>query len=167
MVLTRWQKSDWMKRMKLNQMAASPYGQSINYHKAETVLRTVLVALILSLALSGWYTIAQCQTTGKQDFDKLCAPCHGITGTGEGRDLSEANPPDITQLSRRNGGKFPFEEVYRAVDGREMKGAHQRFGMPFWGDYLQRQDQKNPPISNAAVKQRITGIVRFVEMLQK
>jgi mono/diheme cytochrome c family protein len=133
----------------------------------ENMLRPVLAAFVLCLAVFGFNATAQCQVTGKHDFDTLCAPCHGITGTGEGRDLTEANPPDITQLSRRNGGKFPFEEVYRTVDGRDMKGSHKRFGMPFWGDYLQKQDQKNTPVSDAAVKQRITAIVRFVETLQK
>jgi len=133
----------------------------------ENMLRPVFVAVVLGLVVSGFNTTAQCQATGKHDFDTLCAPCHGTTGTGEGRDLTEANPPDITQLSRRNGGKFPFDEVYRNVDGRDMKGSHKRFGMPFWGDYLQKQDQKNTPVSNAAVKQRITAIVRFVETLQK
>jgi hypothetical protein len=127
-------------------------------------MKTILVCSFLCLVALGCYTTVQCQTTGKHDFDTLCAPCHGTTGTGEGRDLSEANPPDITRLSRENGGKFPFEQVYRSVDGRDLKASHRRFGMPFWGEYLQRQDEKN---NSTAVKQRITAIVRFVETLQK
>lgn len=76
------------------------------------------------------------------------------------------NPPDLTQLSRKNGGQFPFAEVYRTVDGREMRGSHKRFAMPFWGEYLQNHGQEFAPGSNAAVEQRITAIARYVETLQ-
>jgi hypothetical protein len=92
----------------------------------EKMLRPIFVAGVVGLVVSGFNMTAQCQTTGKHDFDTLCAPCHGTTGTGEGRDLTEANPPNITQLSRRNGGKFPFDEVYRNVDGREYEGIAQK-----------------------------------------
>jgi mono/diheme cytochrome c family protein len=125
------------------------------------------VATLFGLVILTLSSSALCQETGKHDYDTLCASCHGVTGTGEGRDLTEANPPDITQLSRKNGGKFPFEQVYRTVDGREMKGSHARFAMPFWGDYLQKQGQQSTPASNAAVKERITAIVRYVETLQR
>jgi hypothetical protein len=108
-----------------------------------------VVAAVVGLVVFGFNSTAQCQAMGKHDFDTLCAPCHGTTGTGEGRDLTEANPPDITQLSRRNAGQFPFDDAYRNVDGRDMKGSHKRFEMPFWGEYLQKQDQKNTPVSNA------------------
>jgi mono/diheme cytochrome c family protein len=131
------------------------------------VIRNPLVAALLGLVILTFSSSAFCQDTGQHDYDRLCASCHGVTGTGEGRDLTEANPPDITQLSRKNGGKFPFEEVYRTVDGREMKGSHTRFAMPFWGDYLQKQGHENTPASNAAVRERITAIVRYVETLQK
>lgn len=59
--------------------------------------------------------------------------------------LTEVNPPDLTQLSRKNGGQFPFAEVYRTVDGREMRGSHKRFAMPFWGEYLQNHGQEFAP----------------------
>jgi mono/diheme cytochrome c family protein len=130
-------------------------------------LPSTFIAVLLGLAVLGFGSSARCQDTGKHDFDTICASCHGIDGTGKGRDLTEANPPDLTQLSRNNGGKFPFEEVYRIVDGREMKASHGRFAMPFWGDYLQKQGQEYTPGSNAAVKQRISAIVRYVERLQK
>ena len=39
--------------------------------------------------------------------------------------------------------------------------------MPFWGDYLQKQGDEYSPSSNAAVKQRISAIVHYVETLQK
>lgn len=124
------------------------------------------VALLLGVAILNFSSIARCQQTGKHDYQTLCAACHGLTGTGQGRDLVEANPPDLTQLSRNNGGKFPFEAVYRTIDGRDMKGSHKRLAMPFWGEYLQKEGGSTRQ-NDAAVKQRITDIVRYVETLQK
>ncbi len=106
-------------------------------------------------------------TTGQHDYQELCASCHGADGTGKGAVLTEANPPDLTLLSLRNGGKFPFAIVYRTIDGREMKGSHKRFAMPFWGEYLQQQGGKATPESEAAVKQRILGVVRYLETIQR
>jgi mono/diheme cytochrome c family protein len=112
-------------------------------------------------------TSALCQPNGKRDFGELCAQCHGANGTGEGRTLIEANPPDLTLLSRKNGGKFPFEHVYRIVDGREMTESHRRAAMPFWGQALQKHGQENTPESDAAVKARIRDVVDYISSIQK
>jgi mono/diheme cytochrome c family protein len=123
-----------------------------------------VAAMVSLLVVFGGGTSAISQPTGKHDFEQLCAPCHGTDGTGKGRDLTEANPPDLTGICLRNGGEFPFDKVYRIVDGRAMMDSHKRFAMPFWGTYLQ---EHGTPESEAAVKQRITEIVRYVESLQK
>lgn len=125
---------------------------------------TMITAMVGLLAILGAGTSAVGQSTGKRDFEQLCAPCHGIDGTGKARDLVEANPPDLTDLSLSNNGKFPFDKVYRIVDGRQMLNSHKRFAMPFWGIYLQKQGTHE---SEAAVKQRITEIVRYIETIQK
>jgi len=131
------------------------------------VFPSASIAATVCLLVLGAGTIAFSQSTGKHDYDELCASCHGTDGTGKGRVLTEASPPDLTNLSIRNGGKFPFEQVYRIVDGREMLESHKRFAMPFWGIYLQKEGHQFTPASNAAEKQRITEIVRYVEALQK
>ena len=110
---------------------------------------------------------AAAESSGQHDYQALCASCHGTNGNGAGATLTEANPPDLTQLSIKNGGKFPFAEVYRSIDGREMKGLHKRFAMPFWGEYLQQQTGKSGAESEAEVKQRIVGIVRYLETIQR
>jgi len=131
-------------------------------HLALTVAGVCLLVL-------GAATSAICQTTtGKPDFEHLCASCHAADGTGKGRMLTEANPPDLTELSLRNGGKFPFAHVYMIVDGREMAESHKRFAMPFWGEYLrQQQGRESTPATDAAVKQRILDIVRHLETIQR
>jgi hypothetical protein len=55
------------------------------------------------------------------------------------------------------------------VDGREMATSHKRFAMPFWGEYLRQQQgrESTPPATDAAVKQRILDIVRYLETIQR
>ncbi|HUX23296.1 MAG TPA: cytochrome c, partial [Burkholderiales bacterium] len=73
---------------------------------------------------------------GKYEYNNSCALCHGANGKGEGSvlDLLKKAPPDLTTLSKRNNGVFPFERVYRIIDGREILNGHGERDMPAWGD---------------------------------
>src|SRR5258707_7254089 len=53
----------------------------------------------------------------------------------------DLNPPDLTHSSQKNDGKSPFDQGYRAVDGRDMKRSHKRSAMTFWGDYLEARQK--------------------------
>jgi len=128
----------------------------------QTAKAGVIALLIMTTA-----TRVFCGSNGKRDFGELCVQCHGATGTGEGRTLTEATPPDLTLLSRKNQGKFPFEHVYKVVDGREMTESHRRAAMPFWGQILQKRGQENTSESDAAVKARILNIVEYIKAIQK
>ena len=49
-----------------------------------------------------------------------------MRGTGDGP-MAEAltvKPADLTQFSKKNGGVFPYVEVFRAVDGRKRVRGH-------------------------------------------
>lgn len=73
---------------------------------------------------------------GKQEYISSCAVCHGLTGKGEGpfsHYLEKAFIPDITTLSQRNNGVFPFQRVYEIIDGTQLIGAHGNRDMPIWG----------------------------------
>lgn len=72
---------------------------------------------------------------GKREFESKCALCHGKSGKGDGgvTDLLKKAPPDLTLLSRKNGGVFPFERVSAVIDGREWIKGHGERDMPFWG----------------------------------
>lgn len=130
-----------------------------------TILHASLMLGATVLILSAAEVSAQ--TTGKADFQNYCASCHGNDGTG-GKGLEIPDPgPDLTHLSKRNGGTFPFQEVYDVVDGRKLAAAHQRLlDMPLWGVYFQPQGVSDAA-SEAKVKSRITDLVRYIQSLQK
>jgi mono/diheme cytochrome c family protein len=72
---------------------------------------------------------------GEALFKTYCGACHGKTAKGDGplaKDLKVA-PADLTKLSERNNGTFPFEMVMKTIDhGRDVRG-HGTEEMPAWG----------------------------------
>lgn len=73
---------------------------------------------------------------GERLFRTYCSACHGKGATGDGplaKDLKAA-PANLTKLSEKNGGTFPFDMVIKTVDqGRSVRG-HGTQDMPAWGD---------------------------------
>lgn len=78
---------------------------------------------------------AESPDIGKVEFRSKCVVCHGESGKGDGSvlDLLKVAPADLTVLSKKNGGVFPFDRVYRVIDGREAVKAHGGREMPIWG----------------------------------
>ncbi len=72
---------------------------------------------------------------GAWEYRQACAVCHGPDGRGESAmaGLLKVAPPDLTTLSERNGGAFPFERVLRIIDGRAEVEGHGGEDMPVWG----------------------------------
>jgi len=64
-------------------------------------------------------TWAQSSDPGKSEFHSSCATCHGIDGQGNGPLSSQLKvpPSDLTVLTKKNNGVFPFEAVYEIIDG--------------------------------------------------
>jgi len=101
--------------------------------------------------------------SGKQMFVAYCAPCHGTEGKGNGPAAAalKVAPRDLTQLAKKNGGKYPSDHVtavIRAVDSP----AHGSKEMPIWGELLYSVSS-----SDAEVQLRISNLVRYVGTLQE
>ena len=72
---------------------------------------------------------------GELEYQNHCAVCHGVDAKGQGIMAKYLNlkPTDLTQLSKRYAGKFPFWQIYRTIDGREEVRGHGVREMPVWG----------------------------------
>ena len=72
---------------------------------------------------------------GHHTYLNLCASCHGNTGKGDGPMAPELvnKPIDLTQIARKNDGKFPFWQVYQTINGRRIPRANGKPEMPVWG----------------------------------
>jgi len=131
------------------------------------------IALGLWVAIFLWMTagVARAETPGKEDYLTTCAVCHGTDGKGKGeavRVLVGLEPGDLTQLSKRNGGKFPSDAVYRAIDGRDEVCAHHLGSrrMPVWGLDFELGSEQDPE-SEARIKRRISALVSYIESIQQ
>ena len=72
---------------------------------------------------------------GKYEYDGHCAICHGLSGTaqeeGAYSSLLSKTIPNLTTLSKNNGGVFPFAPVYQTIDGREQGSGVRWLSPPF------------------------------------
>lgn len=98
----------------------------------------LLPAVLLSAAQKQDKTTSSARNTveGAKIFRYHCAACHGADGRGHGpASVALKNPvPDLTLISQRSGGKFPYERVKEIIEGNEPGLlAHGDREMPIWG----------------------------------
>ncbi len=103
-------------------------------------------------------------TSGAEMFGTYCAVCHGVDGKGNGpaAPALAKQPPDLTQLSKKNGGKFPTFIVSNVILGDEFIAAHGSRDMPMWGDVFRSKNR-----DESAIKLRIHNLTVYVESLQQ
>jgi mono/diheme cytochrome c family protein len=109
---------------------------------------------------------ASAAAVGADLFRNYCASCHGTEGRGDGP-LAEhlrTQPTDLTGISTRHDGEFPFDDVVESIDGGRAIGSHGSADMPAWGDALSKS--RNQP-DQAEVQRRIDALAHFVWSIQK
>lgn len=81
---------------------------------------------------------------GGIEFERSCAVCHGFQGRGNGvmADSLKTKPSDLTTLSKRNNGHFPFTRVYQVIEGSPRVGVHGTRDMPVWGDRYRKESEQ-------------------------
>jgi mono/diheme cytochrome c family protein len=107
-------------------------------------------------------------THGKQEYQSYCATCHGAAAKGNGpmAELLTRKPTDLTQLSQKNGGEFPFWRVYRIIDGREEVMSHGARNMPVWGAHFSSEASEGPDTENKVLG-RVLGLVYYLQSIQE
>ena len=105
---------------------------------------------------------------GQQKYMKYCATCHGPNATGDGvaARLFSKPPPDLTLLAKKNGGKFPMNEVLNVVKGDAPIAAHGNREMPVWGEILGRPLDTSMT-GKAAADAEILVIANYLASIQK
>ena len=103
-------------------------------------------------------------TSGPALYRTYCAACHGKAGRGDGPLASQlaTRPSDLTTLAHRNGGSFPFETIYRVIDGRKVVKAHG--AMPAWGEAF---DEAGRGADRTKARERLTLLTQYVASIQR
>ena len=109
---------------------------------------------------------------GKREYDSNCANCHGLKGKGDGpyKPFLTKSPTDLSTLSKRNAGIYPFHSVYAIIDGRQDVAAHGPRDMPVWGWQYSVKSAENymdvPYSSESFVRSRILALTEYISRLQ-
>jgi mono/diheme cytochrome c family protein len=138
-------------------------------------IRVMLLAA-MTVGLSGAATAAGKDKPkvdmGKQEYVNSCAVCHGVDGKAQTQvmDILKVAPPNLRQLSKKNGGVFPMARVYETIDGRVDVKSHGTRDMPIWG---QRYSSEATPMyddyqfnAEVAARARILGLVDYLYRMQ-
>ncbi|WP_245436605.1 c-type cytochrome [Mesorhizobium tamadayense] len=109
-------------------------------------------------------------SNGQQEYLNSCAVCHGVDGKGDGplADALRKRPSDLTTLTRRNGGEFPYWRVFATIDGRGLVPEHGEREKPVWGNQFLPEDVKRygPYGGEAVTTERIHNLAGYVQTLQ-
>jgi mono/diheme cytochrome c family protein len=102
-------------------------------------------------------------SSGQQMFDTYCAVCHGKDAKGDGPAVSalKVPPPDLTQLAKNNGGKFPENHVAATLRSVSTP-VHGSNEMPVWGALL-----SSVSTSESEVQLRTANLTKYIESLQE
>jgi mono/diheme cytochrome c family protein len=105
---------------------------------------------------------------GEIEYQRNCGICHGVDGKGGGMmaKFLTIEPADLTQLAKKNIGRFPFWQVYRTIDGREEIRGHGTREMPIWGARFRSETGGDGIGSRAQVAGRILSLVFYLETIQ-
>ena len=108
---------------------------------------------------------------GKREYESNCIACHGKDLKGGAYvDFLKVTPPDLSQLSRKNGGVFPLERVYGSIDGRQEVKGHGSRDMPIWGkDYQVKAGEYYVDVNydpEAFIRARIFALIDYLNRMQ-
>ncbi len=122
----------------------------------------ILAALLLGASPQGQQQNPAAAAAGAQSFKTYCGSCHGMGAKGDGplAEHLKMPPADLTAISQRNDGQFPFDDVQKKIDGREGVRGHGSQDMPVWGDAFKTTDTEEQ------AQQRINEITQFLWSIQ-
>lgn len=100
---------------------------------------------------------------GKDLYREYCAVCHGVDAKGHGpaAEALKTAPTDLTQLTRRNNGKYPNLEVENTIEAGGPFLSHGTKDMPVWGSIFSDAGQKA-----LTGKMRVYALAKYIEQIQ-
>lgn len=133
--------------------------------QSRTSIAIVIIALLPSFSARA-DDFSEPIVNGADEFAWHCASCHGkdAKGTGELAKILVKPPADLTKISKRNGGKFPYDRVFNIIAGRVNVPGHATFQMPkYWERFRHYEGRRG----YESAEKRIHTITRYLESLQE
>ena len=98
-------------------------------------------------------------------YKAYCATCHGTDGKGVGpmTEWLKIQSPDLTRMTIREGGTFPFARVQRIILGQEnITAGHGTREMPVWGPIFS-QVTRDQDLG----RMRVYNLAKYIEKIQE
>ena len=101
--------------------------------------------------------------SGAASFKAYCTVCHGTSARGDGPAASvlKTPPADLTQIAKKNTGKFPALAVRATIIGDSAKPTHGTPDMPMWGSVFRSAE------GDSTTALRLKNLVDYLETLQQ
>ena len=137
-----------------------------------TRMSVVLAALLFSVGFAGAQETKTkvrinptAANSGDEMYKEYCAVCHGKTGKGDGPAVAalKTAPPDLTMLTKKNGGKFPSDHVTAVLSMGVEEAAHGTKDMPIWGPLF---GSIGGGVASPVVKLRIANLTDYIKSIQ-
>jgi mono/diheme cytochrome c family protein len=101
---------------------------------------------------------------GADIYKAYCAACHGPDGKGNGPAAAalKTRPADLTQIAKRNGGRFSQNDVERFILGKDdMPPSHGSREMPIWGPVFRELAS-----DTSEMTLRVNNLVSYLKSIQ-
>ena len=123
-----------------------------------------LVTLLAPAGLRGEVSETVRVSKGRVSYNLFCRSCHGEWGKGDGSvaEFLKVPPADLTRISARHDGEFPFDEIYRTIDGREVRPHGS--DMPLWGNAFQETEETD---DEEVIKEKLVELVYYLKSIQE
>jgi mono/diheme cytochrome c family protein len=112
-------------------------------HTNSALRRIVVLAAGLLVPASALAAgpISKSVESGRHIYLEHCAVCHGADGTGNGPAAAalKTPPANLTEISKRAGGKFPAAHIVQVITYGGKITAHGSGQMPMWGKIFSRE----------------------------
>ena len=148
----------------------------MNLDRSAGKTKSAKYAVAILVATLSWHWCAPARgqemeviAGGEIEYQNYCAICHGVDGRGHGlmSKFLTVQPSDLTQLAKKNAGRFPFWQVYRTIDGREEVRGHGTRDMPIWGARFRADAKGDDAGSRSQIAGRILSLVFYLQHLQE
>jgi mono/diheme cytochrome c family protein len=151
-------------------MSQAFLGEGVAMSSARWFGRIVGPSLCLTLGLvagcapgAGRQLDAEAAAKGELIFGRYCTSCHGGSGVGDGELAASLDDPvpDLTGLSRRYAGEFPWDAVVSSV----AKGTpgHDTPDMPAWTEVF----GKTEGTEASSPEEAVAMVTHFIWSIQK
>lgn len=127
------------------------------------LLACLALCLVTHTSIGADYTTY----SGEKLFQRFCAACHGTEAKGDGPVASSLSVqvPNLRELTQRNRGSFPADNIVRIIDGRTILKPHGSRSMPVWGDEFLRAEAGDP-VAERETADMIKKMVEYLRSIQ-